>query len=83
MARFYFHLRGGGGLLMDESGIELEADQVSARAISEARALLAADLPEGVIDLSQVMEVADGDGEIIHRLRFSDAVAINGSDGAA
>ena len=78
MARFYFHLRDGDDLLPDHEGIELDIAEVPCRALQEARALLAADIARGLIDLAQWIEVTDAEGGTIHRLLFAEAVAIVG-----
>ena len=75
MPRYHFHLRDRTGLTEDVQGREL-ADLVKARerAIREARAIICDDVRQGRIDLSGMIEVTDGEGEVVLILPFSDAV---------
>ena len=76
MARYFFHLRDGADALVDPEGRELEPDQVEAAALSEARAMIAADALAGRIDLKQRIEVKDSAGKVVHRIDFEDAVKV-------
>ena len=74
--RYFFHLCDGITKLLDPEGRELEAEDVPAITLGEARAIIAADAKEGHIYLDQRIEVLNGAGELIHRLQFEDALRI-------
>jgi hypothetical protein len=76
MPRYYFHLCDGKDILLDDEGRELEADQLEAMTLSEARAMIAADVLTGEIFLNQSIEVHDETGRIVHRLSFDKAVDV-------
>ena len=77
MARYFFHLCDGHDELMDPDGREIEdATQVPAIALKECRWCISQDALEGRIDLGQSIEVRDAAGELVHHLRFQDAVHI-------
>ena len=76
MSIYFFHLCNGTDVLLDPDGRELEAGQVASAAMSEARAIVAADARGGHIDLDQRIDVEDSLGTLIHRLQFQDAVKI-------
>ena len=75
MPRYRFHLHDRTGLTEDVQGREL-ADLVKARerAIREARVIICDDVRQGRIDLSGMIEVTDGEGEVVLILPFSEAV---------
>lgn len=76
MATYYFHLCDGADVLLDPDGRELESSSLAAAALAEARAIIAADASSGHIYLDQNIEVHDGSGKIVHRIRFEDAVQV-------
>ena len=77
MARYYFHIHDRFGLLWDEEGTELaDLEAVRARAIGDARTLMAADLASGRIDLNDFVEVADEAGAVVLTLNYAEAVTI-------
>ena len=77
MALYFFHLRDGADLVLDPDGRELNGiPSIADAALSEARAIIAADAQEGAINLNQRIEVENAGGEVIHRLEFEDAVEI-------
>ena len=76
MAVYYFHLCDGNDVLLDSEGRELEAEDVPAAAMAEARAMVAADAMSGHIFLNQKIEVRDGTGKVVHHLSFDDAVKV-------
>ena len=80
MRRFFFHVVDGTGTALDENGLDL-GDVRAARdvAVAGARDILAAEIRDGRIDLSWRIEVADGGGEVVLSLPFSDAVSVTGS----
>jgi len=75
LPRYHFHLRDRTGFTEDVLGRDL-ADLPAARerAIREARAIICDDVRNGCIDLSGRIEVADGAGEVVLTLRFTEAV---------
>ena len=77
MALYFFHLRNGVDVLLDPDGRSLTRIGVPDAALSEARAIIAADARAGQIDLDQSIEVQDSSGDVVHRIAFEDAVKIN------
>ena len=79
MARYFFHLRDGSERLLDPQGLDIDdADQLASTALKEARALVAQDALQGKIDLGLRLEVEDEHGNLVHALRFADAVRLIG-----
>lgn len=78
MPILYFHLHDGVGRLPDPEGAEVTLAQARTRALHEARALIAHDVLEGIIDLRQRIEVEEADGTVFQTLSFRDAVEIRG-----
>ena len=77
MARYYFHLRDGGDLLLDPEGAELDGPTAAwAQAMRAARAILAAEVLEGRLPLHMRIDVEDVGGALVHRLPFAEAVNI-------
>lgn len=76
MALYYFHLRDGADVLLDPDGRELAEGDIVSAALTEARAMIAADVLEGRVRLDQQIEVHDAAGTIVHRLPFEDAVVV-------
>ena len=75
MPRYHFHLHDASGVTPDMQGSELaDLAQARQRAIREARAMICDDVRHGCIDLNGRIEVADGDGEVVLTLPFSEAV---------
>ena len=56
MACYYFHLCDGTDVLLDSEGREIDAGDVAAAAMAEARAMIAADAMSGRIYLDQSIE---------------------------
>jgi len=78
MPVLFFHFHDGVELLHDPEGAELTHAQARVRALREARALIAHDVLEGIIDLGQRIEVEKADGTLFQTLLFRDAVEIRG-----
>jgi hypothetical protein len=76
MTTYYFHLCDGTDVLLDPDGRELESGSLAVAALAEARAIIAADAGSGHIYLDQAIEVQDDDGQVVHRIRFEDAVQV-------
>ena len=80
MPLYYFHLRNGEDILLDEDGRELlSMREIEVAALQEARAIISHDALQGRIDLAYHIDVQDGSGEMLHSLRFGDAVEIAGN----
>jgi hypothetical protein len=78
MARFYLHIRNGAGYAEDFEGQELaDLDAARAAAIEGVRSVLSEEARQGELDLSGSIEIADGDGNILMVLPFSDAVHVH------
>jgi hypothetical protein len=76
MATYYFHLCDGVDVLLDPDGRELPIGCIEAAALTEARAIIAADVRGGHIHLDQEIEVRDTAGKVVHRIAFEDAVMV-------
>ena len=76
MSKLYFHLRENGEALLDPEGVDMPVDQVAARAMWEARALIAYDAEMGRINLCSRIDVEDEAGRLVHSLRLADAIEI-------
>lgn len=75
--RYYFHLRDSVDRLLDPVGRELGGMQaVRDATLKEVRALIAADVRKGVINLRQRIDVEDAAGQIVYQLDFEDAIEI-------
>ena len=78
MPIFFFHFHDGVERLADPEGAELTFPQARARALTEARALIAHDVLKGIVDFRQWIEIEEADGTLFRTLSFSDAVEIRG-----
>ena len=78
MPILFFHFHDGVERLNDPEGAELTPPQARARALKEARALIAHDVLNGIVDLGHRIEVEEADGTLFQTLRFRDAVEIRG-----
>ncbi len=77
VAKYYFHLRDGIELFLDEEGRELpDVAAALAVALGDARAIISHDALRGRIDLDQRLDIEDAGGRMIHRLSFADAVEL-------
>lgn len=76
MPRLYFHLHDGVDVMLDEDGCDLPQDKIASRALVEARAIIADEALQGRIDLRPRIDVEDGDGRVLHRLSFVNAVEV-------
>lgn len=76
MTLYYFHLCDGVDVLLDPDGRDLDSTMVENAALTEARALIAADVRSGHISLDQRIEVHDGREIVIYRLPFDEAVTV-------
>jgi hypothetical protein len=77
MALYFFHLRNHADVLLDPEGRHLDERNIAAAALSEARAIIAADVHSGHVDLDQNIEVENSTGAVIHRISFDDAIKIH------
>jgi hypothetical protein len=77
MTLYYFHLRDGVDILLDEEGRELDGSASVARAaLQEARSIISHDASQGRIVLHYRIDVEDEHRQIVHTLGFADAVEI-------
>jgi len=77
MARYYLHIRNGGGYSEDPEGQDLpDLGAARSAAIDGVRSLLSEEARQGQLDLSGSIEIADGDGNILLVLPFSEAVEL-------
>jgi hypothetical protein len=77
MARYFFHLCDGHDLLIDAEGRDIaDASLIPGIALKEARAIIIDEVTRGSLKLGQHIEVLDGDGAMVHRLEFRDAVTV-------
>jgi len=77
MGHYFFHLHDRTGRTLDQLGRELaDLDQVRARAIRAARAIIRADVDVGIVDLTARIEVADSAGRPVLTLSFGEAVEL-------
>ena len=63
-------------MLLDPDGRDLDTHAVASAALTEARAIVAADARSGHVFLDQTIEVHDHAGNIVHRISFEDAVTV-------
>ena len=76
MRRYFMHLRGPSDDVLDNDGVLMSEDAIANAVLFAARDCMAHDIRAGQIDLKYRIEVQDDDGEIVHTLRFADAVEI-------
>jgi hypothetical protein len=76
MALYYFHLRDGIDVLLDEEGRELDKKAIESAALIEARSIISDDAREGRIRLDQRLDIEDAAHVIVYSLAFVDAVHI-------
>ena len=77
MARFYLHIRNGGGYAEDPEGQELSS-LAAARtaAIDGVRSLLSEEARQGELDFSGSIEIADEEGNVLLIVPFSEAISL-------
>ena len=76
MARYFLHLKDSTDVVLDPEGLELAADAVPQAALRAARDCIAGDVKAGRLDLHYRIEVFSRSGELVHCLRFEDAVEV-------
>jgi len=77
MPRFFFHVHNGFGDAIDEEGQEVGSlAEARAIAIDATRAILAAVLKRGRLDLRGRIDIADASGTVRATVPFSDAVEL-------
>jgi hypothetical protein len=77
LSLLYFHLRDGHDILLDPEGREIDGrDAIVAAALVEARAIIGDDAIAGRINLNQRIDVEDEQQNIVHSIRFEDAVEL-------
>lgn len=79
MQRYFFHLHECGRVTVDEEGAVLPTlEDVRARAIHQARAIMCAEVQEGRLCLSCNIEVVDPQGALAVNVPFTEAISISG-----
>lgn len=74
---YYFHLRDGVDILLDEEGRHFASvADIASASLRDVRYLIAEDAMRGRIDFNQHLDVENEAGEIVHSLEFADAVEI-------
>jgi hypothetical protein len=76
MPRYFFHLIDSTDELLDPDGLLMDADAVPSAAMEQARDCIAGDVINGRLDLHYRIDVQTGAGEIVHSLRFEDALEV-------
>jgi hypothetical protein len=77
VARYFFHLRDGVDLCLDQEGRELGTlKDISAAALKDARSIISEDVKSGYILLDRHIDVEDESGRVVHRLEFVASVSI-------
>lgn len=76
--RVFFHFHDGVDRMLDLEGAELTLEESRARALGEARALIAHDALAGRIDLRQRIDIEDVEGIVLDTICFEDAVEVLG-----
>ena len=77
LSRYFFHLRDGVDLLLDEEGRECADIAVAAAlALEDARSIISDEVLGGLVDLDRHLDIETADGAVAHRLEFRDAVRI-------
>jgi hypothetical protein len=81
MALYFFHLCDGGDTLLDPEGREIEdSSRLAVLALRDARSILSQEVLRGHIDLDCFIQVRDKAGQLVHELRFRDALTIRGAN---
>ena len=76
MRRFFFHLYDD-LTVIDQEGQELPTLQSAReRAVDDAREMICAEIQDGHLNLKHRIEVADGTGKVLLRVRFADTIEI-------
>jgi hypothetical protein len=78
MARYFMHLVDSTDFTLDPDGMELPPEAVAGAALLAARDCIAGDVKNGVLDFHYRIDVHDESGEMVHSLRFADALEIVG-----
>lgn len=77
MPHFYLHLSNGSGDTRDEEGIDLPDLQAArSEAVSSIRSILKDELALGSLDLDGHVRIADGNGNVLCDVPFTEAVDI-------
>lgn len=75
MPLYFFHVRGGPSDADDGEGLEYSDDNAARKAaLAGARSLIAADVLEGILNLSSRIDVADAQGRLLFSVSFARSV---------
>ena len=78
---YFFHLRKGSRVLNDPEGVVCaDSEAAIAVALKSARAILSADICEGVVDLDQEILVTSECDQLIGSVPFAQAVHFRGAE---
>lgn len=76
MPKFFFHLRDSTDEVLDPDGVQMPLEAVAGAALLQARDCMSADVRKGTLDLHYRIDVHDEAGEVVHSLRFEDALEV-------
>jgi hypothetical protein len=77
LSLFFFQLRDGHDMLLDPEGREFDGrEAIAAAALLDARAIISDEAIAGRINLNQHIDVEDEQQNIVHCLRFVDAIEL-------
>lgn len=82
MPQFFFHLTNGADTALHPKAIELPDEAVPSAALFLARDIMAGDVRDGRLNLHYRLDVHRGDDQLVHSLRFEDALQIVDETGA-
>lgn len=81
MPRFFFHIRNGNGLTLDEEGRQLpDARAAREEALRDIRSIIADEALHGRLDLRGALEVAEGASEALFSVPFAEAFELRTGD---
>ena len=77
MPRYYFHVRDGADLLLDEEGAEFPGrDGALAEAISSARDIVASQVRDGQVVGDALIEITDESGQLVETLQMRSVIRL-------
>lgn len=77
VTRYFLHLRDGADDLLDEEGSEFaDLSALRGAVLFNAREMMTVGVRDGVLDLRFRIDAETAAGDIVHSLRFSEAVNI-------
>lgn len=76
MRHYFFHLVDRVDVVLDPDGVHMPAEAVPGSALVQARDCMAGDVRSGRLDLHYRIDVHDEAGELVHSLKFVDALEV-------